>query len=78
MNPDTEATEQGRQDQLMSSFAHLPPIMTTEGVAEMLSMGVQEVRRITRDGRLPGKRIGKAYRYFRDDIIRWLDGQPGN
>lgn len=62
----------------MASFAHIPPIMTTDDVAEMLSMGVQEVRRLTRDGRLPGRRIGKAYRYFRDDIIRWLDGQPGS
>lgn len=67
-----------RHEQLLTGFAHLPPVMTTEDVSQMLSMGVPEVRRLTRDGRLPGKRIGKAYRYFRDDIIRWLDSQPGS
>lgn len=65
-----------REQQLLEAFKTLPPIMTTEDVGELLSMGVQEVRRLTRDGRLPGRRIGKSYRYFRDDIVRWLDGQP--
>ena len=69
-----EQTE--REQQLLAAFQTLPPIMTTEDVGELLSMGVQEVRRLTRDGRLPGRRIGKSYRYFRDDIVRWLDRQP--
>ena len=62
-------------DQLLRGFVSYPPILTTSEVAELLNMGIQEVRRLTREGRLPARRIGKSYRYFRDEIVAWLDLQ---
>ena len=59
-------------EELKQAFEQYPPIMTTADVADMLAMNVQEVRRLTRDGRLPARRIGKAYRYFRDELVLWL------
>lgn len=66
-------------DQLLAGFADYPPILTTAQVAELLSMNIQEVRRLCRDGRLPARRIGKAYRFFRDELVAWLNAQtPAN
>lgn len=62
---------------LLQGFADYPPVLTTSQVAELLSMNVQEVRRLSRDGRIPSRRIGKAYRYFRDEIVAWLNSSPG-
>ena len=50
-------------------------VLTAIEVAELLTMSVQEVRRLTREGSLPARRIGKAYRSFRDGIVAWLDEQ---
>ena len=60
---------------LLSGFSDYPPVLTSAEVAELLSMSIQEVRRLTRNGHLPARRIGKAYRFFRDEIVTWLDSQ---
>ena len=63
---------------LNAGFEAYPPVLTSSGVADLLVVSVQEVRRLTREGRLPARRIGKAYRYFRNEIVEWLDQQkPG-
>ncbi len=62
-------------DKLLSGFSDYAPVLTTSEVAVLLTMSVQEVRRLTREGQLPARRIGKAYRYFRDEIVAWLDKQ---
>ena len=59
-------------EKLMEGFADYPPIMTTQDVADFLSMNIQEVRRLVREGRIPARRIGKAYRFFRDELVQWL------
>lgn len=67
--------------QLLEGFAEYPPVLTAAQVAELLSMNVQEVRRLSRSGLMPSRRIGKAYRYFRDEVVSWLnssmDTSPG-
>jgi excisionase family DNA binding protein len=67
-----------REEQLLGAFAAYPPMLTAGEVAELLSLSTQEIRRLTREGSLPGRRVGKAYRYFRDDVVRWLDSQPAS
>ncbi len=62
-------------DRLIAGFVEYGPILTTDEVAEMLSLSVQEVRKLTREGRMPARKIGKAYRYFRDEIVSWLNEQ---
>lgn len=65
-------------EELKKGFADFPPIMTTADVSEMLSMNIQEVRRLVREGRLPARRIGKAYRFFRDELVLWLYNRDTN
>jgi PTS system nitrogen regulatory IIA component len=62
-------------DRLLTGFDQYPPVLTSSEVAELLTMSIQEVRRLTREGHLPARKIGKAYRYFRDEIVAWLDTQ---
>lgn len=59
-------------EELKKGFTEYPPIMTTQDVAALLSMNIQEVRRLVREGRIPARRIGKAYRFFRDELVLWL------
>ena len=59
-------------EELKKGFADYPPILTTQDVADLMTMNVQEVRRLVREGRIPARRIGKAYRFFRDEIVLWL------
>ena len=43
---------------LLSGFSDYPPVLTSAEVAELLSMSIQEVRRLTRNGHLPdGSRV---------------------
>ena len=69
MDPETSARD------LLRGFSDYRPILTAADVADMLTISVQEVRRLSREGRLPARKIGKAYRYFRDEIVAWLDEQ---
>jgi len=59
--------------ELLRGFVEYPPVLTATQVAELLAINVQEVRRLSRMGDLPSRRIGKSYRYFRDEIVAWLN-----
>lgn len=61
--------------ELLSGFVGYPPVLTASDVAELLNISVPEVRRLSRTGKLPSRRVGKAYRYFRDEVVAWLDSQ---
>ena len=47
-----------------------------ECVAERLGVEVQWLIRESRAGRIPHRRIGKAYRYVPDEIEKWAKGAP--
>ena len=47
------------------SQASIKQLYSAEEVADRLNLHVKTVRRIIREGRLPAKRIGKAYRITR-------------
>jgi excisionase family DNA binding protein len=55
----------------------LPLVLDAAQVAELLSLNIDYVRKLTREGTLPASRLpgGRAYRYFRDDILDWLRAQ---
>ena len=65
-------------NKLLAGFSEIGPVLTAQQVADLLALSVQEVRRLTRDGKLPARRVGKAYRYFRDEVVMWLDQQTPN
>lgn len=55
-----------------------PPILDTAMAAEMLSMNVDVVRRMARDGELPAYRLpgARAFRFFRDELMDYVRSFP--
>lgn len=55
-----------------------PPILDTAMAAELLSMNVDVVRRMARDGELPAYRLpgARAFRFFRDELIDYVRSFP--
>lgn len=56
-----------------------PPIMTTAQAASLLSVHVEYLRRMVREGRIPAHRFpgGREIRFVRDELIAWVSEQPG-
>lgn len=52
-------------------------ILTTPEAAELLRVGVHTIIREARAGRLPGRRIGKEWRFSRTGLLEWLNEGPG-
>jgi excisionase family DNA binding protein len=59
--------------------SQFPPIMTTAQAAELLSVHVEYLRRMVREGRIPAHRFpgGREIRFVRDELIAWVGEQPG-
>lgn len=55
-----------------------PPILDTAMAAELLSMNVDVVRRMARDGELPAYRLpgARAFRFFRDELMEYVRSFP--
>ena len=55
-----------------------PPILDTAMAAELLSMNVDVVRRMARDGDLPAYRLpgARAFRFFRDELFEYVRSFP--
>ncbi len=62
----------------MEKTREFPPVLDTGLVAELLSMNIQVVRRMAREGKIPAYRLpgGRAFRFFRDEVLEWLKGFP--
>lgn len=54
-----------------------PDVMDAAQLAEMLGLNVDYVRRLSRQGVLPAKRLpgGRTFRYFKDEVLEWLRAQ---
>jgi excisionase family DNA binding protein len=57
-----------------------PQILTTAMAAEMLSVHVEYLRKMVREGRIPAHRFpqGREIRFLRDELIAWVAAQPGH
>lgn len=47
--------------------------MTTDEVATEVQLSNETVLRAVRRGKLPAIKVGREYRYLREDVRRWLD-----
>ena len=50
----------------------LPNLMTAEEVAEYLRIDLTTTREMLREGKLPGRKVGRAWRVLRDELEAWL------
>ncbi len=55
----------------------MPEILTLEETAKMLRMNPVTVRGYLRDGKLRGRKIGKAWRVLESDVIAFIRGDAG-
>ena len=54
------------------------PLWTVEDVAQYLSLEPETVRRMARDGQLPGRKIGRVWRFRETDLRNFLEEIGGN
>jgi excisionase family DNA binding protein len=47
--------------------------LTTEEVAEMLGVCARTVTNLVRDRGLPARRVGRSLRFFRGDVLAWME-----
>ena len=51
-------------------------IMTIESLAEYLKISRSTLYKLVQDGRLPGQKVGKRWRFHREAIDEWLKRHP--
>jgi excisionase family DNA binding protein len=63
-----------------SGGAGYPPILTTAQAAELLQVHVEYLRKMVREERIPAHRFpgGREIRFVRDELITWVQQQPGH
>jgi len=50
-------------------------VLSVKEVADLLRIGETSVRRLAASGELPGRRIGKRWRFSREEILALLPGR---
>lgn len=48
-------------------------VLNTEEAAELLGLSPYTIREFAREGRIPGRKIGKEWRFSREALIRWVE-----
>jgi excisionase family DNA binding protein len=51
-------------------------ILTPQQAAEFLQVPVLTVQRQAKAGRLPGRRVGKEWRFSRTGLLEWMGAGP--
>jgi excisionase family DNA binding protein len=60
---------------MMTEGAENNLIMTVREVSDYLRIGESTVYRLANEGKLPGRKIGGAWRFSRKELDRWV-AQP--
>ena len=47
-------------------------VLDVEGAARMLGISVNLVRELAARGELPGRKVGRAWRFSRQALLQWL------
>jgi excisionase family DNA binding protein len=53
----------------------LPLVMTVEEVAELLQLSRETIYTEAQQGRLPARKVGRAWRFFRPAVFEYLYGR---
>jgi len=49
-----------------------PEVLTANGAATMLGVSKSTVLRLAAAGKLPGRKVGKQWRFLRSRLLRWI------
>jgi excisionase family DNA binding protein len=47
-------------------------VLNADGAAQILGVSARLVLRLARQGKLPGKKVGKEWRFRRSTLLQWL------
>ena len=53
--------------------APAPDVMTVEQLSAYLQIAKSTLYKLAQEGRVPGQKVGKHWRFRKDAIDRWLD-----
>lgn len=56
--------------------ANPPDVMTVEQLSAYLQIAKSTLYKLAQEGRVPGQKVGKHWRFKKDAIDRWLEAQP--
>lgn len=48
------------------------PLMTIKEVAQYLKLSVHTIYKLVEQGRLPGVKLGKQWRFRKEEVYNWL------
>lgn len=51
-------------------------IMTIDALAEYLKISKSTLYKLVQDGKLPGQKVGKRWRFHKKAVDRWLGEHP--
>jgi len=51
-----------------------PEVLTTADAASLLRVSSKTVLALARSGALPGEKVGRAWRFLRDDVLAFVRG----
>lgn len=58
----------------VAGLAFLPPVLTTEQAAGLLQCSTKLVRELALTKQLPGRKVGKDWRFPRDAVLAYVAG----
>ncbi len=53
-----------------------PEVMTIDDLAAFLQVSKSSLYKLAQDGRVPGKKVGRHWRFHKDAIEAWLKEGP--
>jgi excisionase family DNA binding protein len=71
-NKRNKGQKMNRDTQKRNKEAINPEVMSVRELADYLRLSVHTVYRLAEQGKLPGRKVGKHWRFHRDVIVAWL------
>ncbi len=50
-------------------------VLTVEEVAELLKIPRSSVYKLAQEGRIPGQKVGRHWRFYRPVLLQWIAGE---
>jgi excisionase family DNA binding protein len=54
-----------------------PEVMTIDELAVYLQVSKSSLYKLAQDGKVPGQKVGRHWRFHREALDRWLTGKGG-
>lgn len=52
-------------------------VLTSQEAAEFLRVNIQTVLKLVKSGKIPGRKVGRNYKFLKKDLEKYLSGKDG-